>query len=167
MRNTGHTAWAVLRAADLAANCLRGALPDGQSVEVSCPRVKTLLTTSRLASGLLGTGHCLFKVMNLDVGVEANKVSEWKVRLYTGASRDHVQPRPQNQQSKFSTATCRCYISKWLILALYLHLPPPQHNVIAHFTNTFLLTQHNVWPWKGWQGEREKWRLSCVQSDAS
>jgi hypothetical protein len=53
------TACAVLRAADLAANCLRGALPICQSARVpSVTRYKRRLTTSGLASGLLGTSHC-------------------------------------------------------------------------------------------------------------
>lgn len=55
---------AVLRA-DFAASCLRGALPDDEEdseLKDSYERDGILHTSSRLAGGLLGTGHGIVEI---------------------------------------------------------------------------------------------------------
>ena len=87
---------AVLRAADdLAASCLRGALPRMQrhASDKTSRDKSTLLTSSGLASGLFGAGHeskCVDVVVVMAKGKERVGIVQVPLRVYIrpGRARD-------------------------------------------------------------------------------
>ena len=94
--------------ADLAASCLRGALPVG-SVREPMPQhghVWKGRTTGGLASGLLGTGHVNASVEWLRKGWVELAEGTWQVRIYIRVKRvDRLRVVTCQSTKKFSTAT--------------------------------------------------------------
>jgi hypothetical protein len=81
---TPPAAAAVLRADDLAASCLRGALPEGRMRDNSRGHWR-VQTSSRLAGGLLGTGHWI--IWWLVVGRVQVGLVVWSRSIYTRTRR--------------------------------------------------------------------------------